>query len=529
LKNYDLDESISQPELISRLFQQAGSEFVKDLNGDFVIFIYMPAKDEFYLYRDHKGVAPVAYVADKEAFVFSTDIIGLCSVFSEGSQVNVEPLLAEFRFVDMKQTPNKEIVKLLPGHYLKSNRKDLHIIKYWKPEKLKVDKNLTYEQVLQELKILLTDAIRIRSDTRFIASAHVSGGLDSGIVSSLARREYQHQEIFYGYSWSPENLELEKPEFDERDLINEFCTEADITPVFVKLFPDDYIRLSKNYFRNFGAFPEEKVLDHAKSNNVNLIFSGWGGDEFLSKGERGLNSDLFFGLKWQLLLARYPARKYKKLLKTILYDVLIPSLHILTPGQRRAHQSYTRYLKDPYKKNHKPSLRKFMFYRSRRQLHLGFLNHYHLSARTEKWAVNGFLHGVEYRYPLLDRRIIEYMLQVPTNLMIRGAHDRIIMRDLGAGLVPEGLRWTKKGIDPSVIANAHRNCKESASVFLNEMDDFKANPDMSFIDFKALKEDAIKFMEDPESQNTFTDGILYIKMLHEFMKSYRCREVTALK
>ena len=62
------------------------------------------------------------------------------------------------------------------------------------------------------------------------------------------------------------------------------------------------------------------------------------------------------------------------------------------------------------------------------------------------------------------------------------------------GLVPEGLRWTK-GIDPSVIANAHRNCKESASVFLNEMDDFKANPDMSFIDFKALKEDE-KFMED---------------------------------
>ena len=42
---------------------------VKDLNGDFVIFIYMPAKTSS-TYRDHKGCS-VAYVADKEALFFN--------------------------------------------------------------------------------------------------------------------------------------------------------------------------------------------------------------------------------------------------------------------------------------------------------------------------------------------------------------------------------------------------------------------------------------------------------------------------
>ncbi len=33
--------------------------------------------------------------------------------------------------------------------------------------------------------------------------------------------------------------------------------------------------------------------------------------------------------------------------------------------------------------------------------------------------MNGFRKGVEYRYPLLDKRIIEYMLKVPSELLCK--------------------------------------------------------------------------------------------------------------
>ena len=57
--------------------------------------------------------------------------------------------------------------------------------------------------MLADLGELVKDAVRIRCDSRFIAGAHVSGGLDSGIVSAMAREQYRHQELFYGFSWSP--------------------------------------------------------------------------------------------------------------------------------------------------------------------------------------------------------------------------------------------------------------------------------------------------------------------------------------
>ena len=44
--------------------------------------------------------------------------------------------------------------------------------------------------MLSDLTALLTDAVKIRCDGRFRAGAHVTGGLDSGIVSTLARKEY---------------------------------------------------------------------------------------------------------------------------------------------------------------------------------------------------------------------------------------------------------------------------------------------------------------------------------------------------
>lgn len=506
-------------------FKIKGPEFVRELNGDFIIIIYESVNDKLYIFRDHLGIYPLSFALINGALIFSSDIIQLCSFFQNGGLLNSEFFMSEFRFADLTCTPNQKVRKLLPGHYIFFSNGKLEIVKYWEPEKIKINNDLSKQQVYYHLKYLVEDSIRIRSDKRFRASAHLSGGLDSSVVAALTRKEYAHQETFYGYSWTSDNFEPEKVEFDERNLIRKTCEKNNIHPVFIDLKPEDYYERSKNYVRNFGAFAEEKVIEHAKKNGINLIFSGWGGDEFISKGERGINTDLLLNMNWSLFFKRNPIIQPKKFIRTILYDILFPAINIVNFGQRKAHKKFTRYLKSPFKKNHYPSVKKFLFYRSRRQLHLGFLYHYHIPARTEVEYINGFLNGVEYRYPLLDKRIVEFMLSVPSKFLVEGKYSRMILREISKGLVPDGVTWVRKGIDPVYHASIKKNCFEAAMNFINRIDQYESNSDLHFINFGLIKKDIIKFKKKNKYSDEFINNMIIINNLHEFIKRYRNKEL----
>ena len=51
-----------------------------------------------------------------------------------------------------------------------------------------------------------------------------------------------------------------------------------------------------------------------------------------------------------------------------------------------------------------------------------------LSMRLEGWAARGAHYGLEYRYPLLDRRLLEFALGLPPEQFKRPAAARWLMR-----------------------------------------------------------------------------------------------------
>ena len=48
----------------------------------------------------------------------------------------------------------------------------------------------------------------------------------------------------------------------------------------------------------------------------------------------------------------------------------------------------------------------------------------------DDWFLSGARYGIEYRYPLLDKDIIEYMLKVPSKLLFKRDYSRSIIREL---------------------------------------------------------------------------------------------------
>ena len=154
---------------------------------------------------------------------------------------------------------------------------------------------------------------------------------------------------------------------------------------------------------------------------VNLLFSGWGGDEFISTGHSGIDLDLLRGFRFRTFFRRNPVSEPRKFIRRFLFYVLYPALHILDPRAARSFSRDARYIKKDFKRSDREAISSFYFHRSRRGMHLNVFRFYNLPERCESWHVMGFRKGVEYRYPLLDRRIIEYMLKVPSELLCRNS------------------------------------------------------------------------------------------------------------
>ena len=515
------DNGLSIPALVAHLFLKEGPGVVAQLNGDFAIAIYQPRCHALFLFRDHFGNVPVVYTSTEQSFVFSTDTLALCRAYKDNVQFCVNPLLANYKPVDLTLTPNARVLMLKPGHWLRAQNGTVNITKYWHPERIKTDNTLTREQLFQDLNELLTDAVRIRSSQRFVAGSHLSGGLDSSLVSAMARREYAEQSIFHGYSWTPANAPPVEGQTDERVLIQQIGGMAGISPVFFHLEPRDLISSARNGLHNHSYIEEEKVWQLANSHKTNLLFSGWGGDEFFSLTSMGIDCDLVFKGDWKAFFTKNPLSDPMKIMKYLVFKVFLPAIGYVRSPVLKSYIDCMYYLTNEHKQLQKKDIKTFEVYRSRQGFHLNMIYNYHISERTGPWCVTGYKNGVVYRYPLLDVRLVEYMLKVPSRLLIDGQRTRIIPRNLSAGLLPESVRWQPCKNDPALFALAEQQLKERGLLFINEVADFKANPDLHFIDFDVLESDIRKYRTGLEHHPNLFSQLVVFKFFHEFTKSYQ--------
>jgi len=514
--------ALSNPKLIFELYKEHGETFVHILNGDFAIVIYDPQSKLVLLYRDHLGIRPLAYSWTKDEFYFSTDILGLCSSVDDSIDESfLVQFLQDSSYIEYRALPTKKVNKLLPGHYLKANSKKCTQQQYWFPEKIRLDKNLSCEIVVEELSSLVRDAVKIRCDQSRKGASHLSGGLDSSLVSALTRMEYCEQDAFPGLSWSPGNEYNRTEYYDERSGILELSEEYRIEPVFCNLNVDEYWKDLSDWRYYSYMFYEHNLLKTCKRHGVKSLFSGWGGDEFLSINDRGLYYDLFFKMKWSLLLKKKPITRPKDLVNTMIYKVLLPALGIACFKKPNDKWSYI-FFKAPH--NKQPNRNTGIFKtNSRHSTHIRQLYNYHIPWRTEMEYILGCKYGVEYRYPLLDKRIIEYVLKIPSQIIAQFPYSRPLIREVSKDILPDSIRLHISKEDSVRLSYLEDHYKKTLPLFIEELDQFKRNPDLKFIDFANLGEAIYNYQQNTYRFDKIDFLVLLnnVKKMHEFTKGYR--------
>jgi asparagine synthase (glutamine-hydrolysing) len=509
-------------ELIFKAYEKWGPSFAEKLNGDFVICIYFEVSNQVILVNDHLGIRPVAFSVVESVLYFGTDVIGLGKALFGDGKIDRQYLINFFlqEGYNYSILPHKSLTKLNPGHSIKISSDQQEYYPYWHPENIKKDNKLSFPQVAEDLRLLLHDAVAIRADKKFTASAHISGGLDSSLVGVLTRKNYDEQPFFYGFSWSPETANPEiKFKKDERLIVKKLCEQNNTIPIFINFNEDDYLAFLSNWRHPSEFIYERKTIQAANKLGINLIFSGWGGDEFISIGDVGIDADLIREFNWNEFLKKYRIRHFRKFSSALLYKGLFPSVRRSFLMYKSFPEIYP-YLKQCIGNNQIPRKERLSS-KSRRTFHLQLLKKYSLTARTTDWYVHGQRNGIEYRYPLLDKRIVEYMLKVPSKSLVNGSGNRMIIRTLGNEYLPDEILFGSKN-DPVNYYHFESVIQNTQKRLLEELNTFQRNPELNFIDFERLEKTIKKLTNGKQHSKIKNDMLIihYLKKAHEFTRGY---------
>jgi len=221
-------------------------------------------------------------------------------------------------------------------------------------------------------------------------------------------------------------------------------------------------------------------------------------------------------------MEKFAGKSPGKLAKALLTKILFPALGMLSPGLMKSNRASVRYIKKEYRSNNKKAFKNAFQFRSLQQWFAGAINSHYLAERCEVWYLQGFRQGIAYRYPLLDRRIAEYVLQIPAKHFVHRGVSRSMMRDICREYLPAKIcSWQSKA-DHTLILHFRKMLHQLSSDIEREVAEWKLNPDLECIDFGLLEKDMEVFRGCDEKERYYLDRSLYFfKMLHEFTRVYR--------
>jgi asparagine synthase (glutamine-hydrolysing) len=188
-------------EVILHLYEEYGAACVNCLNGQFAFCIYDIKKQQFFLARDHVGIAPLFYTSDNDVFIFGSEIKAILKHPAVKRKVNLTGLdqVLTFPGTVSPATLFENIYSLKPGHYLIADSGKIQVTEYWDLDypavhELSYAEDETY--YIERLTELLQQSVSYRLQSDVPVGFYLSGGLDSSLVAALikdlAKQEKRH-------------------------------------------------------------------------------------------------------------------------------------------------------------------------------------------------------------------------------------------------------------------------------------------------------------------------------------------------
>ena len=445
IPNRDFTTTSDTEVLLYLLSDRDVADSLSKCNGMFAFAFWDNSKQELIIGRDRFGQKPLFYYYDGKSLAFASEAKALLPFLPE-KKVNHEAVINyifEITIGKNEQSFFKDIVQVKNGTFKTFRLDGKNVVEkstesyWWYP--LKKSK-ISYDDAVIKFKDLLKDAIQLRLSDEVDYAVMLSGGLDSSTISAFAAKYNPTKKITSISAVYPD---------DKKDESH-----------FARMVTDKYQNLSPVWIDNIdhNKFQEniEKVIYHLECPladgsliaqyllmkkiselGIKVILSGNGGDEILA----GYPAIFFPASNVENIrsgkLKKYEARTFFHLLplplKNYIYKLKHKKLGFLKDNSI-LDSFWTRF------KDHKTD---------------DFLNNYLING-LEHWTLpnlmwyedrNSMASSIESRCPLLDYRIVEFIMSLPSSYKIDEKFTKKILRDSTRGIVPEEIlqRTDKQG------------------------------------------------------------------------------------
>ena len=434
-----IEKAVTDETLLLFAYQRWGSACAEKLIGDFAFVLYDASEERYFCARDPLGIKPLYYAVSEGRCFFAGDIETLFQTVSLPKTPNTEAMASWLNqlAIAYDATMYREIKRLPPGHWMGICRGKRETVRYWKPEKITINRTISYEEAQQRFRELFEQSIRDRVEELESTAFELSGGLDSSSIVSFLGKKGMKPRVYA--------LRFGALDCDEGEYIEAVAGHYGLE---VENIHADRIDVAGGYDLafNYRANPHWPILgtftivfpmvEKMKEAGMKVIITGQGGDHILTGSLWSLTEQL---KRFRLLSVADELCRVDHPLKVIRHYLLAPLL-----GERQ--KKVLRFLLRRPKREpipHYPSLTDRMALDSeafREDLKLlmstrqSMVMDYAPFCRIEKQ------YGLEYRHPFYDLRLVEFMLSLPPEFKYRRGKKKALLRDVMRGILPEKVR-----------------------------------------------------------------------------------------
>lgn len=294
-------------DIVLILFEIFNKNCFSKLVGEFAFVIWDEVSNILYAVRDQIGVKSLFWIKQNNYLVFASDIFLLQSFFNQSNinRMYFKDFLNWNGNIDSSNTPYKEVNRVSSSTYIEVNENgEVKENRYWNlydnEKKIKYDSIKDYDE---HFVSILNKAVDARTSKDEINSVMLSGGLDSTSIFSITKR-----------LGTPNVLPVcgvfnEFNECDEREYISPLLSMYDAEPIFevsdehltYKNFPNDSPWTFEPNVNSATYLFTKSILQKAKDNGASTILTGYAGDHFLTGAMVSL-SDLVKKMKYQTFI-----------------------------------------------------------------------------------------------------------------------------------------------------------------------------------------------------------------------------------
>jgi asparagine synthase (glutamine-hydrolysing) len=449
--------TVSDTEVLLRMYERYGSEAVHHLRGMFAFAVWDGRRGELVLARDRVGKKPLFYALDDDCCYFASTLGALRDTDPRSRRVSLVALDA---FLTLGYVPAPHSIwdglsKLPAGTMLQVSSSGSRSLRYWGLEQAPQPFAGRFDEAVDRLEDLLTTAVTLRLRSDVPLGLFLSGGVDSSLVTAIAARHCRDQASTFALGFA-------EAAFDESGYAERIAQHLGTRhrtfpgrPDMLDLLPA-LVRHCAEPFADSSALAVWMLAQETRQ-HVTVVLTGDGGDEGFGGYDwyrtalrltrlRSVVPTPALRLGAALRSERSWAKRVERAVSTLsldeperfaalrmyVRDAEVQTLYAgdLLQARRDSGNAVRSWLAQWYRSGNGTALRR---------MRLVDTSTYLADCLLPKMDVATMAHGLEARSPLLDQEVLGFALGLPDQWLLDGNGGKPLLKALLARLVPPQL------------------------------------------------------------------------------------------